>query len=136
MGGAQMRRPNAAANAARKGDTMAVQFYMVRLTPINRATQRFALYELRGNTLGTTKLFVVWPNFKASGKLDGKLLPFQVHSKNRNFPAYHFKIDEQGYPAELALANALANRLRCEVEVIELSGTVPRITSNNDAGRP
>jgi hypothetical protein len=78
---------------------------------------RYAVYTDCGNGLD-----VLWPNYDDDPE---KLLPYQVDTKMRQYPKYHFAVSGYGSDKNYALASALAQYCAPDCEFYTLTGYRP-----------
>ena len=80
---------------------------------------RFAVYLLIND-----ELVSLWPSDSHNGKKSKELLPYQIYSKNRNYPAFHFYINGGGFSKTYEI-NAELNKINQDIEVFVLRGCNP-----------
>lgn len=99
-------------------------FFAVLLSPKENMIRRFALYTYNPSAPHGTHLEAVWPKDSHNAdRMKIKLLPFQVDSKNRNYPRFHFAM-QRGTGLD-RLAYELSETYKEKVCIELLEGSSP-----------
>lgn len=82
---------------------------------------RLAVYLEAGEGLS-----ILWPQCKYENDkpIFSDLLPYQVHTERRNYPAFHFSLSGCGYSKSFEISSML-KRINPSIEVFTLSGFSP-----------
>lgn len=100
-------------------------YYAINLNGEYSGTSRWALYQMGKDG----ELEVVWCTL-ADGKRQ-PLLPKQVYSKRKEYPAYHFVSTVCGLSHISDVADSLSQHFKEEVRILELNGYAPSLTIAN-----
>lgn len=80
---------------------------------------RFAVYLDSGYGLS-----VLWPSDSQEGKKSKELLPSQVYTQSRNYPAFHFSLSGCGYSKSNEIEQEL-RKVNPSIQVYTLGGAMP-----------
>ena len=80
---------------------------------------RFSVYLLIKD-----ELIALWPSDSHNGKKSKELLAYQIYSKNRNYPAFHFYINGGGFSKTYEIKAEL-NKVNPCIDVFVLMGGNP-----------
>lgn len=77
------------------------------LTELNKLRDAMHTLRIEVNLIIDGELVRLWPSDSHLGKKSAELLPDQVYSTRRQYPAYHFALSGCGYSKQNEVANTL-----------------------------